>query len=256
MVLTLRKLRDYFRGTNNMELFNVNLTTAQKNKADFKAWIPDLDTWLYTWYQDMGVQKDPDFDAQIGSTYVLYLSAWWDLRVADFNRVYSALTQEYDALADYWMKEHSGEVRKVADYESKSQNGGTLTQTYAQRDNTQYSSTNEDTALADAKFDSKSTSTVANTGDVSTDARSTTTTNKYKSSDKQVVIDNDTTIEGNEAREKYIHKEGNTGDKPIQEILEKELQIRKTSFAKYFGECFARECTTGSWCIDDDFYEC
>ena len=256
MVLTLRKLLDYFRGTNGMELFNVNLTQNQKNKAVFKDWIPDLDTWLYTWYKDMGVMKDPPFDSQIGSNYVLYLSSWWDLKVADFNRAYTALTEEYDALADYWMKEHSGEVRKVADYESKAENSGSLTQTYADRTNTNYSSTNEDTAVGNKKFDTQSTSEVNSTGDVSTDTRATTTTSKYKTSDKQVVMDSDTTISGNEAKEKYINREGNTGDKPVQEILEKELEIRKTSFAKYFGECFARECTTGQWVIDDDFYQC
>lgn len=243
VVLTLKRLREYYE--NNAFLARW-LDTTTKNKADFKDLLPDIDHWLSFWYEDELVKTERN-----DTVFPYYVVSWWNLRVEDFNKVYAAMLQEYDALADYWMKEHSGDAHDIADYESKSENGGNILQTYAKRTNTDYTSTNEDATDAN-KFDSKSVTEVGEgsiNADETTDNRSVTTTNKYKSHDKSVTI-GDNTLTGADVNEHYIDREGNRGDRPMQEMLEAELKLRKNSFIRFFAEAFENDCLTGLFDYD------
>ena len=234
----MKILREYYENNQFLERW---LSTTQKNAAEFKTLIGDIDHWLSFWYCTEYVKTERN-----STEFPYYVASWWDLRINDFNKVYTAMLEDYDALADFWEKEHSGNMHDVADYESKAQNGGTLEQSYAKRTNTEYTSTNAD-VTDPGKYDSKTESEVGDsntTSDVTTDHRNVTTTNKYKSHDNTVTI-GEVTLTGAEVNEEYKEKEGNRGDKTMQEVLEQELRIRKQSFIRYFGECFEAECLTG-----------
>lgn len=239
VVLTLKILRDYYENNQFLERW---LSTTQKNAAEFKSLIGDIDHWLSFWYCTEYVKTERN-----STEFPYYVASWWDLRINDFNKVYTAMLEDYDALADFWEKEHSGNMHDVADYESKAENSGNLLQTYAKRTTTDSTSTNTDVSEGDAKFDNQTVTEVGDStinADETTDNRSTTTTNQYKSHDKTVTI-GDNTLTGAEVNEFYKEKEGNRGDKTMQDILAQELQIRKQSFIRYFGECFEAECLTG-----------
>ena len=234
----MKILRDYYENNQFLERW---LSTGQKNAAEFKTLIGDIDHWLSFWYCTEYVKTERN-----STEFPYYVASWWDLRINDFNKVYTAMLEDYDALADFWEKEHSGNSHDIADTLNIAQNGGTLQQSYAKRTTTDYTSTNADATDAN-KFDSKSVSEVGDTNataDVTTDGRSVTTTNGYRAHDKTVTI-GEQTLTGAEVNEEYREKEGNRGDKSMQEILEQELQVRKQSFIRYFGECFETECLTG-----------
>ena len=242
VVLTLKILRDYYENNQFLERW---LSTTQKNAAEFKTLIGDIDHWLSFWYCTEYVKTERN-----STEFPYYVASWWDLRINDFNKVYTAMLEDYDALADFWEKEHSGNSHDIADTLNVAQNSGTLKQQYAKRTSTDSTSTNTDVSDGDAKFDNKTVTEVGETGegkldgDVTTDGRAVTTTNGFREHNKTVTIGEET-LTGAEVNEFYKEKEGNRGDKTIQEVLEKELQIRKQSFIRYFGECFETECLTG-----------
>ena len=234
VVLTLRKLLD--EAYLGVSLFG-QLSTADKNLAVFKDYISDIDAYIIYNYGYETVRSKNPLD-----TFLAYLESWWRLRVSDFNKVWNVYLDNYDPLSNYDMTEKEGSAKKRADIENAQVNTGGLSNTVGQRTNTSYTSTNTDLNVSDAKFDSKTVGDSYTDG--TTDTRTFTTTNKYKSQDKSVTVGEDT-LTGSETDERVLTRKGNIGVTTSQQMAESEIELRKNSFIKYFGECFESECLTG-----------
>ena len=241
VVLTLKKLLEYFE---NGKLFDRWLDTGDKNLADFKALIPDIDKWLLWWYRTELVQTERN---SIEFTY--WIVSWWKSRVDDFNMVYQTMTKEYDPLSNYDMTEKEGSVSDRNKISNNQQNSGSLTTVNGARSNTYYSSTNVGGSASDAKWDNKTEG--AGFTDTTTDTRGINTTNGY--ADNQTALNvtvGEDTISGNEKNERVLTRKGNIGVTTSQDMALSELNLRKESFVKFFAETFERECLTGMFDYD------
>ena len=233
VVLTLRKLLD--EAYLGVSLFG-QLSTADKNLAVFKDYIPDIDAYIIYNYGYETVRSKNPLD-----TFLAYLESWWRLRISDFNKVWNTFTDNYDPLSNYDMTEKEGSAKKRANIENAQVNTGGLSNTVGQRTSTNYSATNEDYSDP-TKFDSKNIQ--ASYTDGTTDTRTFTTTNKYKDENKSVTVGDDT-LTGSETDERVLTRKGNIGVTTSQQMAESEIELRRNSFIKYFGECFESECLTG-----------
>lgn len=244
--LMLKKLRD--EAAWGTTLFGL-LDSETLALAEFADDIFYIDEYLIYNYGDMYVRTTNVFQP--------YLKSWWILNVENFNRLYNALLEDYEAIDDYRMIKHEGIAKDRAQITNTATNSGSLTNKFANRITKDYSSTNTDLSESDAKFEGKSEQIQdGNTGDVTTDTRSTTTTNGYTAGQtKSATIDELGTISGNDIEEKLSNVHGNLGWHTPQEALEKEIELRKNSFIIAFAQAFERDCLTGLWSYgDDDYY--
>ena len=247
--LMLKKLLDFY--DEHGQLLEQYIAQETLALAEFDDVIGAIDKYLEYNYGEMYVRTAPT------TSFTTYLSAWFVLNLDNFNKLYTALLEDYDALDEYRMITHEGIVKDRADITNTATNSGSLTSTYAKRTTKDYSSTNTDLTEADAKFEGKSEQTQdGTTGDVTTDTRSTTTTNGYTANQtKSATIDTLGTISGNEVEEKLSNVHGNLGRHTPQEVLEKEIELRQNSFIVTFAQTFERDCLTGLWSYgDDDYY--
>lgn len=245
----LKKLLDYY--DEHGQLLEQYIAQETLALAEFDDVIGAIDKYLEYNYGEMYVRTAPT------TSFTSYLSAWFVLNLDNFNKLYTALLEDYDALDEYRMITHEGIVKDRAQITNFSQNGGSLKSTYAKRITKDYSSTNTDIDEANAKFEGKSEQTQDGTdGDVTEDTRSTIATNGYKPGQtKTAYIDNLGSISGNEVEEKLSNVHGNLGRHTPQEVLEKEIDLRQNSFIVTFAQTFERDCLTGLWSYgDDDYY--
>ena len=264
--LTLRKFREYYV---HNKFFDHNLTVNNKNLADFKDLIPQIDSWLYWWYRNELVATDELHEQGISSEFIAYIIDWWIARVPDFNKVYNAMVAKYDPLSNYDMIEHEGEARDRNNIINSEEHEGDITNKTQPRATENYESTNLDPDANDRKFDSSSwTKGIGTDGkinnsaieDTTEDGRTITTTNGFDSEaqakETGAIVEDDNTskLSGNDISERLLTRKGNIGVTTSQDMLQAELELRKQSFVKYFGECFEHECLTGLYDYNDDYY--
>lgn len=259
--LTLKKLRDV--AINGTLLFGA-LDSETRALAHFADKIFYVDEYLLYNYGDMYVRSQPI------PTYETYLKAWWILNIDNLNKLYDAMTAEYDPLSNYDMIEHEGEARDRNNIKNGEVHSGSITNNTQPRATENYESTNLDPNASDRKFDSSSwtkginsegTISNGNIVDTTTDARTITTTNGFDSEAQAketgaiVDGDDDSTLSGNDISERLLTRKGNVGVTSSQELLNAELELRVKSFIHYFADCYERDCLTGLWSYgDDDYY--
>lgn len=256
----MKKLRDV--AVNGTLLFGA-LDSATLALAHFADKIFYVDEYLLFNYGDMYVRSQPI------PTYETYLKAWWILNIDNLNKLYDAMTKNYDPLSNYDMIEHEGEARDRNSIVNGEVHSGDITNKTQPRITENYESTNMDPNSSDRKFDSASwTKGLSSTGtvdsnpieDKTTDGRTITTTNGFDSEAQAkktgAIIDSDSTskLSGNDISERLLTRKGNVGVTSSQELLNAELELRVKSFIHYFADCYERDCLTGLWSYGDDDY--
>ena len=215
----------------------------------------DLDDVLFARYKDILI--DPE-------RYLSSLDAWFHSHVEEFNRIFYALSSEYDPLSNYDMIEKEGSVSKEGEKVSESKRYGSdkTTQTIPDTKDSRYTTTYDQATLG--RLDSYNVTEIQSAPQLDGhNAQITVSEQLPNAAGKQgseltekfmgnvTVTAPESTLEGDRGSERELTRKGNIGVTTSQQMLESELDLRvKYSFIDIFCKMFAKDMTLGVWDLE------
>lgn len=173
------------------------------------------------------------------------------LRLPSLRRIYDAMMQDYDPLANYDMIEHGADGRKHGKETSKTTPHGTTTETSTTtgKETTTYNRQGADSSSFQPYDQSVSESDTTNPR--KTETKTTYANGTYSETEHSYTNDQTATVEGvsvsgNDTNEHVMTRKGNIGITSSQQLLEAEISVRQYQMlADYVWKFIKEFCYLG-----------
>lgn len=246
----------------------VRLREMYRNDYKFITILPAWDTFAYK--QAIGSDIDDVLFARCKDLlvdperYTLSVNAWLSSQIPDLEKVYEALTAEYDPISNYDMIEKEGQISKEGEKVSEAKRYGsertskTIPDIRSSRYTTTYDSAVEGRldAYTVEKVEDGAPTLDGHKAQISESSQLPDTQGKQgtelteKFSGGVEISAPESELEGDKGYQRELTRSGNIGVTTSQQMLESEIQLRaKYNFINYFCDKFSKEMTIGVWSL-------
>lgn len=211
------------------------LSTTERSKAHWSANWSDIDIMLDYWYGTILVNDVTQ------TVYRKYVHSWYLLNVDSLNRMYDAMVESYEPLENYTMYEVSSGAHKQA----KLHNDNKFDD--VPHTSANYTTTND--SYATGRLEGYNVTSPGYTTSFAQQEINNKTETYYENTDVTLATDDTDlgTAEGQVVDVAKHKRSGNIGVTTSQQMLDSEIQLRKTAFVNYFCEVFIRDMTSGTY---------